>query len=179
MHYCDIAPSHPIHGPYHDKEYGFPVTDDRILFERLTLEAFQAGLSWEIILKKREGLRAAFYDYDLDRIASMTEEDEERLRNNPAIFRNRLKILATIHNAKQVICFQKSHGSFYQWLTDQPWRDLDEWVKCMRKHFKFMGPEIVNEFLMSIGLLPGAHQEGCPVVQKIKVLKQNLEAFSA
>jgi DNA-3-methyladenine glycosylase I len=168
MHYCDIAPGHPIHGPYHDTEYGFPVTDDRILFERLTLEAFQAGLSWEIILKKREGLRAAFYDYDLKKIAAMTETDVERLRENSAIIRNRLKILATIHNAKQVIAFQHSSGSFYHWLTDQPWSDLEEWVKCMRKHFKFMGPEIVGEFLMSIGLLPGAHKEMCPVYQKLQ-----------
>lgn len=168
MHYCDLAPGHPIHGPYHDTEYGFPVTDDRILFERLTLEAFQAGLSWEIILKKREGLRAAFYDYDLERIASMTETDVKRLRENPAIIRNRLKILATIHNAKQVIGFHEASGSLYQWLTDQPWGELDEWVKCMRKHFKFMGPEIVNEFLMSIGLLPGAHRSDCPVHQKLQ-----------
>ena len=179
MHYCDIAPGHPIHGPYHDTEYGFPVTDDRILFERLTLEAFQAGLSWEIILKKREGLRAAFYDYDLERIAAMTEADVQRLRENPAIVRNRLKILATIHNAKQVIGFQESFGSFYQWLTDQPWSDLDEWVKCMRNHFKFMGPEIVGEFLMSIGILPGAHKEGCPVLEMLKVQNQNLETLSA
>lgn len=171
MHYCDFAPDHPVHGPYHDNEYGFPLTDDSLLFERLTLEVFQAGLSWEIVLKKREGLYEAFHGYELGRISKMSAEDVERLRENPAIIRNRLKILATIHNAKQVISIQESHGSFYQWLEAQSCMDLDAWVKLMRKHFKFMGPEIVGEFLMSISILPGAHKEGCPVLEKIKAIK--------
>lgn len=167
MHYCDLAPGHPLHGPYHDNEYGFPITDDQLLFERLTLEVFQAGLSWELMLKKRDGFREAFFHYDLNRIVKIDDADFERLMNNSGIVRNRLKIKATVHNAQQVLEFQRQFGSFSNWLKQQNLQDLDAWVKHMRKYFKFMGPEIVNEFLMSIGILPGAHRENCPVYRKI------------
>jgi DNA-3-methyladenine glycosylase I len=166
--YCDFAPGHPLHGPYHDTEYGFPIACDRLLFERLTLEVFQAGLSWELMLKKRAGFREAFVDYDLGRIAAFGDEDVERLMLNPEIVRNRLKIKATIYNATQVLDIQKAHGSFVQWLASQECADLASWVKHMRKTFKFMGPEVVGEFLMSISLLPGAHRPDCPIHQHLK-----------
>ena len=78
MSYCDIAPGHPFHGPYHDDEYGFPIADDNALFERLVLEINQAGLSWLTILKKREHFRAAFANFDIDRVARFTDKRRDR-----------------------------------------------------------------------------------------------------
>ena len=169
-HYCDIAPGHPLHGPYHDSEYGFPLTCDRLLFERLTLEVFQAGLSWELMLKKRHGFHRAFCGYDIEKIASFGEGDIERLRQDAEIVRNQLKIKATIYNAQQVIAIQKSAGSFLKWIQSQTCTDRDGWVKVMRQTFKFMGPEIVGEFLMSISVLPGAHRKDCPVYKRLTCL---------
>src|SRR5213076_427949 len=94
--YCDIAPGHPFHGPYHDDEYGFPISDDDALFERLVLEINQAGLSWLTILKKRDNFRVAFADFDIDRVARFTDKRRERLLNDAGIIRNRLKIDAAI-----------------------------------------------------------------------------------
>ena len=166
--YCDVAPGHPWHQPYHDEEYGFPVGDDeRALFERLCLEIFQAGLSWELVLKKRAGLKAAFEDFRVDRVAAYGEAEVERLRADPAIIRNRLKIQAVIHNARVVQTLRGEWGSFKSWLDAHHPRDLDAWVKLMRRTFKFMGPEVVNEFLMSLDYLPGAHRPDCPVQARI------------
>jgi len=165
--YCTIAPGHPFHGPYHDTEYGFPVDDDRVLFERLVLEINQAGLSWLTMLKKRDGFRAAFEGYDPARVARYGEAERARLLADAAIIRNRLKVDAVIHNA-QVICdLQKSHGSFAAWIASHHPKSKDEWVKVFRKTFKFMGGEIVGEFLMSTGYLPGAHAAECPVHARI------------
>jgi DNA-3-methyladenine glycosylase I len=144
--YCDKAPGHQFHGPYHDTEYGYPVTDESVLFERLTLEIFQAGLSWLIILKKREGFKIAFENFNIDRVAGFDADDIERLIKDASIIRNRRKIEATVENAR------KNKG---------------EWVKLFRQNFKFVGGEIVGEFLMSIGYLPGAHRENCPIFEKI------------
>ncbi len=165
--YCDSAPGHPLHGPYHDSEYGFPVDEESVLFERLVLEIFQAGLSWLIVLKKRPGFADAFYRYDVDRIAKMKEKDILRLLGDEGIIRNRMKIVATIHNAKVVQDLRKSHGSFAGWIQDHHPMGLEDWCKLFRKTFKFTGKEVVNEFLMSIGYLPGAHRESCPVFKKI------------
>ena len=165
--YCDIAPGHPIHGPYHDREYGFPVTDDRVLFERLALEIFQAGLSWEIVLKKRAAIGAAFRDFDLAVVAAFTETDVERLLVDAGIIRNRLKVLAIIENAKRIMAIQAQFGSFTQWLAAHHPLDKAGWVKLFKRTFKFTGGEIVGEFLMSIGYLPGAHRETCPIFKEI------------
>ena len=100
--YCETAPGHQVHAPYHDSEYGFPVDDESVLFERLTLEIFQAGLSWLIILKKRPAFALAFENFKVDRVAAFDAADIERLVNDPLIIRNRRKIEATIHNAKVV-----------------------------------------------------------------------------
>ena len=89
MTYCDIAPGHPFHGPYHDEEYGFPVRDDDRLFERLVLEINQAGLSWLTILKKRENFRKAFAGFDIDTVATMGEADIERMLQDAGIIRHR------------------------------------------------------------------------------------------
>ena len=165
--YCDVAPGHPIHADYHDREYGFPGKDERALFELLCLEIFQAGLSWELVLKKREGTRQAFEGFDVDTVAQYGEADIERLLADQAIIRNRLKVTSIIHNAGVVQGLRKSHGGFQGWLDAHHPRSLADWVKLFRKTFKFTGPEVVNEFLMSTGYLEGAHRETCPVYAKI------------
>ncbi len=98
--YCDIAPGHPFHGPYHDNEYGFPVREDDRLFERLVLEINQAGLSWLTILKKREAFREAFDDFQLERVARYDARRRAKLLQNAGIIRNRLKVDAAVENAK-------------------------------------------------------------------------------
>src|SRR5437764_15282974 len=94
--YCRAAPGHSLHGPYHDLEYGFPATDESVLFERLVLEINQAGLSWLTVLQKRPAFRAAFADFDVDRVAGFGEADTLRLLADPGIVRNRQKIAAVI-----------------------------------------------------------------------------------
>lgn len=166
--YCDIAPGHPLHGPYHDEEYGFPARDESVLFERLLLEINQAGLSWELMLKKRETMRAAYGGFDVDRVADYGEEDRQRLLADPGIIRNRLKVGAAIHNAQVIRGLRDSHGGFAEWLDANHPLDLDGWKRLFKKTFRFTGGEIVNEFLMSLGYLPGAHQEDCPVMHRIR-----------
>lgn len=169
--YCDIAPGHPEHGPYHDTEYGFPIADDNALFERLVLEINQAGLSWLTILKKKEAFHAAFDQFDIATVANYGAEDRERLLNDASIIRNRLKVEAAIHNAQQILTLQKKHGSFLAWLDHHHSLPKEEWVKLFKKTFKFTGGEITGEFLMSTGYLPGAHAESCPVFEKIRKLE--------
>jgi len=161
--YCAIAPGHPVHDAYHAREYGFPQREEAVLFERLVLEIMQAGLSWELILKRREGLRAAFAGFDVDAVATMGPDDEARLLADAAIIRNRLKVAAIIENARRVQALRASHGGFAGWLDAHHPRDKAAWVKLFRATFKFTGGEIVGEFLMSLGYLPGAHAPDCPV----------------
>ena len=167
MSYCDIAPGHPFHGPYHDREYGFPIAGDDRLFERLVLEINQAGLSWLTILKKRDAFRKAYFDFDIDRVSRMKPD---RLLRDAGIIRNRLKINAAIENARRIIALRKSHGSFAAWLDAHHPLAAAEWVKLFRKTFVFTGGEITGSFLISTGYLPGAHDERCPVVAEIAKL---------
>jgi DNA-3-methyladenine glycosylase I len=173
--YCDVAPGHPFHGPYHDTEYGFPLRDDAGLFERLVLEINQAGLSWLTILKKREAFQLAFEGFDPHVVARYGEKERTRLLNDAGIIRNRLKVDAAIHNAGRVVALIESHGSFAAWLDAQGELSKEQWVKVMKKEFRFMGGEIVGEFLMSTGRLPGAHADSCPVVKRIAVAKRESE----
>ena len=161
--YCRIAPSHPFHGPYHDGEYGFPAREDSVLFERLALEINQAGLSWLTVLKKRPAFNAAFKGFDVDTVAAFGARDVKRLMADAGIVRNRLKIEAVIENAKRLQAIRESHGSFAAWLDAHHPRDKAAWVKLFRQTFRFTGGEIVGEFLMSLGILPGAHAPDCPV----------------
>ena len=165
--YCDFAPGHPVHASYHDNEYGFPTDDEAVLFERLILEINQAGLSWELMLKKRENFRTAYDGFDIDRVAAYGEGDRQRLLNDAGIVRNRLKVDAAIENARRIVDLRRDHGSFAGWIAAQHPLPKDDWVKLFRKTFKFTGGEIVGEFLMSIGYLPGAHREDCPVFHRI------------
>ncbi len=174
MTYCEYieklpsGPKRDLHKNYHDNHYGFPLHDDNELFGRLVLEINQAGLNWEIILKKEPAFRKAFSNFDIKKVAAYKEKDRERLLNDAGIIRNRLKINAAIENAKVIISLQKEYGSFEKWLESNNPKTLEEWVKLFKKTFIFTGGEIVNEFLMSIGYLPGTHDVSCPVYKKIR-----------
>jgi DNA-3-methyladenine glycosylase I len=165
--YCREAPGHEFHGPYHDGEYGFPARDDAVLFERLVLEINQAGLSWLTVLKKRAAFARAFAGYDIDKVAAFGARDVRRLLGDPAIIRNRLKIEAVIENARRLQPIRRSHGSFAQWLDAHHPRSKAAWVQLFKQTFRFTGGEIVGEFLMSLGYLPGAHVQGCPVYNRV------------
>jgi DNA-3-methyladenine glycosylase I len=171
MGYCESAPGDPWHGPYHDDEYGFPTRDDAVLFERLVLEINQAGLSWLTVLKKRAAFRAAFADFDSEVVAGFGPDDRERLLADAGIIRNRAKVDAAIANAQTVERLRAEHGSFAGWLDAEHPLTKEEWVKVFKKTFRFTGPEIVNEFLMSTGYLPGAHEATCPVALRIEALR--------
>ncbi len=165
--YCDISPGHEWHGPYHDNEYGFPVRDEAVLFERLMLEVNQAGLSWLTILKKRNGFHAAYDGFDVDKVADYGDKDRARLLDDPGIIRNKLKVNAAIANAQVIRDMRESHGGFAEWLDSHHPLSKDEWVKLFRKTFKFTGGEITGSFLMSTGYLPGSHDRDCPVFAEV------------
>ena len=170
MSYCDYVltkPKDDLHRIYHDFHYGTPIEDDNELFGRLILEINQAGLSWDIILKKETSFRKAYSDFDIQKVAAYTEKDQERLLSDPGIIRNRLKVNAAIYNAQQILDIQEENGSFKQWLDDQGLTTKEEWVKLFKKRFKFTGGEIVNEFLMSTGYLKGAHIEKCIIFDEV------------
>jgi DNA-3-methyladenine glycosylase I len=156
-----------LHQVYHDEHYGFPIHDDNELFCRLILEINQAGLSWTTILKKQEGFRKAYHQFDIKKIAGYKEKDITRLLNDPGIIRNKLKITAAIENAKTILRLQKEFGSFKQWLDQHHPATKMEWVAIFKKNFRFTGGEIVNEFLLSTGYLSGAHEESCKVYAKV------------
>ena len=158
---------------YHDEEWGVPVYDDTKLFEMLILECFQAGLSWECVLNKREAFRAAFDDFDLEKVCSYNEEKLEELKNNPLIIRNRLKIQAAVTNAKVFRDIQKEYGSFSEYLwhwtggkviyentkTSSPLSD--EISKDLKKRgMKFVGTTVVYSYLQAVGVI-NSHEEGC------------------
>jgi DNA-3-methyladenine glycosylase I len=165
--YCRVAPGDPLHGPYHDTEYGFPLTGDAALLERLALEINQAGLSWATILRKREAFHRAFEGFDPEVVARYGAKERRRLLADAGIVRNRLKVEAVIHNAGVVLALRESHGSFHAWLGAHHPRSKDGWVKLFRSTFRFTGGEIVNEFLLSTGWLRGAHAPSCPVAKRI------------
>ena len=174
MTYCDYCNSHPedtFNKNYHDTQYGFPIDNDNLLFERLVLEINQAGLSWITILKKADNFRKAYDKFKLEKVAKYTEEDRTRLLADAGIIRNRLKVNAAIVNAQRILELKKEYGSFKNWLDAHHPLTKDEWTKLFKKTFVFTGGEIVNEFLMSTGYLPGAHTKDCPIFKKVAVQK--------
>jgi DNA-3-methyladenine glycosylase I len=176
MSYCKAIPNiketdRAVHKEYHDKYYGFPIESDDELFCRLILEINQAGLSWTTILKKQEGFRKAYHNFNIKKVASYKQKDFDRLMNDQSIIRNRLKINAAIENAKAIIVLQKEFGTFKNWIDKNHPLSKEEWVKLFKKTFRFTGGEIVNEFLMSTGYLPGAHEESCAVYNKVMKAK--------
>jgi len=168
--YCEavmVMDKNNVHRIYHDQYYGFPIADDNELFGRLILEINQAGLSWTTILNKQENFRKAYKSWNIKKIAAFNEKDFARLMNDAGIIRNRLKINAAIENAKTVLQLQKEYGSFKKWIEHHHPKTKEEWVKIFKTTFRFTGGEIVNEFLMSTGYLPGAHTESCVIYKKV------------
>ena len=177
---CGWCGTDELYIRYHDEEWGNPVTDDKVLFEFLVLESAQAGLSWITILRKREGYRKAFHDFDVNKVARMSEQDVERLMQNEGIIRNRLKIKSTISNAQLFIDIQKEFGSFHAYiLSFLPERKLllnhfkslrdvpvstpesDAISKDMKKRgFKFFGSTICYAYLQATGFVDD-HLIGC------------------
>jgi len=142
----------PLGIAYHDKEWGVPVHDDRVLFEFLILEGAQAGLSWETILQKRENYRKALAGFDPGKVARFDTRKKNALMKDPGIVRNRLKIESTVANAKAFLAVQKEFGSFDAYL----WRFKD--AKAMSKDllkrgFKFVGPTICYAFMQAVGMV--------------------------
>lgn len=173
MDYCSFClgrSEDDLHRKYHDERYGFPETDDNELFGRLLLEINQAGLSWDTILKKENSFRNIYHNFQIELISEFNLEDEERLMMDTRIIRNRSKIRASIYNAQRVKEIVGEFGSFSVWLDLHHPKSLDEWNKLFKKTFKFVGVEIVREFLMSTGYLSGAHREDCPIFKKIAAL---------
>jgi len=172
--YCDYCNTHPedtYNHDYHKTQYGFPLGDDNLLFERLILEINQAGLSWITILKKAENFRRAYDNFDIDTVAGYGEEDRARLLSDAGIIRNRLKVNAAIENARRIQALRAEYGSFKGWLDAHHPRDKAAWTKLFKKTFLFTGGEIVNEFLMSTGYLPGAHTPDCPIYERVLALR--------
>ena len=172
--YCDYCISHPedtFNKTYHDTQYGFPLKDDNLLFERLILEINQAGLSWITILRKAENFRKAYHGFNIDKVAKYGEKDNARLLADAGIIRNRLKVNAAIENAKRIQALRQEFGSFKGWLDANHPLTKEEWTKLFKKTFVFTGGEIVNEFLISTGYLQGAHDENCPVYKKVASLR--------
>ena len=172
MSYCTFTNSlklgeQTVHKVYHDNHYGFPIESDDELFCRLILEINQAGLSWTTILNKQDNFRKAYHNFSIKKVAAYKEKDIERLLNDAGIIRNRLKVNAAIENAKAILLIQKESASFKNWLNHHHPKTKEEWMKLFKQTFKFTGGEIVNEFLMSTGYLPGAHDESCAVYKKI------------
>lgn len=166
-------PDNDLYLQYHDQEWGVPVYDDHKLFEMLILECFQAGLSWECVLNKREAFRKAFDEFDLDKVCNYDEEKMEELRQNPGIIRNRLKIRAAVGNARVFREIQKEYGSFssYLWhwtegkivcekdavsspLSDAISKDLQ------KRGMKFVGTVIIYAYLQAVGVI-WSHEDGC------------------
>ena len=168
---CDWCNGNHLYENYHDIVWGVPVFEDNILFESLTLEIFQSGLSWITILKKREGFIKAFDSFDIYKIAMYDIKKEKELIANTSIIRNNLKIKATINNAKAIIKIQEEHNSFskYIWnyVNNDPiinkFKSLNEvpnntplaekiCIDLKKKGFKFIGPTIIYSFMQAIGM---------------------------
>jgi DNA-3-methyladenine glycosylase I len=172
--YCDYVRDHPedtLNKNYHDNEYGYPLTDDAAYLERLVLEINQAGLSWITILKKKDNFHRAYDGFDVDKVARYSEKKIARLLADAGIIRNRLKVNAAIENARRIKSLRGEFGSFKGWLDAHHPLPLDEWTKLFKKTFVFTGGEIVKEFLMSTGYLPGAHEPDCSIYWKVARLQ--------
>ena len=137
----------------------------------MILEINQAGLSWITILKKADNFRKAYDDFEIEKVASYSDIDRLRLLADPGIIRNRLKVNAAIVNAQKIRELKKEYGSFKAWLDANRTLSKEEWIKLFKRTFVFTGGEIVNEFLVSTGYLPGAHDESCPIFEEVASLQ--------
>lgn len=165
--FCENLPADNVNKIYHDTAYGFPIEDDNELFGRLILEINQAGLSWELMLKKEQNFRFAFDNFDIAKIAQYDDVKVSELMQDAGIIRNQLKIRSVIFNAAKIVELKKDFGSFKNWLDSHHPLSLTDWLKLFKKNFKFVGGEIVNEFLMSTSYIQGAHDENCTVFEEM------------
>ena len=185
-HWCGGAPEFL---PYHDTEWGFPVNDDRRLFEKLSLEGFQSGLSWRTILNKRKNFRAAFHNFDFDKVARFTERDVERLLKNEGIIRHRGKVEAVINNARKARELIKQEGSLaaFIWRYEPTAKDLGKpqtastsatsialSKELKKRGWKFVGPTTVFAFMQAMGLI-NDHSEGCTVRAKVDTARKRFQ----
>ena len=139
-------------------------------FGRLTMEINQAGLSWDIVLQKYHGIKEAYAQFEVQKVAQFGTNEITSLMKNPQIIRHELKIRSIVYNAQQILQIQKEFGTFKNWILMNKQNSLDNWVKVFKKSFKFVGKEIVKEFLTSNGILNGAHDINCPeYLKKIKI----------
>ena len=185
---CAWSASAPDFLSYHDTEWGFPVSDDRRLFEKLSLEGFQSGLSWRTILAKRENFRAAFRDFDFDKVARFTERDVERLLKDEGIVRHRGKIEAVINNAQRAREMVKQEGSVAVliWRYEPARQTAREKVvstsvesvalsKELKKlGWKFVGPTTVYAFMQAMGLV-NDHAEGCVIRARVEEARRKFK----
>jgi len=169
--WCNL--NNPLYVKYHDEEWGIPSYDDKYLYEMLILESFQAGLSWECILNKRESFREAFDNFNIDEIINYDDKKIEELLSNPSIIRNRLKINATINNSLIFKDIQKEYGSFSNFIwsftnhkqikgkgtTTSPLSDEVSSI-LKKKGMKFVGSTIIYSYLQAIGVI-NDHEKGC------------------
>jgi len=188
---CDWATSNPLETEHHDKEWGVPVHDDRLLFEMLILESAQAGLSWATILQKRAGYLQAFDNFDAKKVAKYSAKKVEKLLQNSGIVRNKLKINATVENAKQFLEIQKEYGSFdiYIWSFADVKPINNAWKKqsdvpaktqvsdamskdLKKKGFKFVGPTTCYAYMQATGMV-NDHLVSCFRYSEVKKLQKN------
>tara|TARA_B100001564_G_C20504131_1_gene607563 strand:- start:357 stop:797 length:441 start_codon:yes stop_codon:yes gene_type:complete len=142
-------------------------TDDE-LFGRLIMEINQAGLSWEIVLNKYPDIKKAYANFNITKIATFKDKEIEAIKNNSKVIRHELKIRSIVYNAQQILSIQKEFGTFGNWISKNRQNSIENWTSIFKKNFKFVGKEIVSEFLMSNGMISGAHDKDCPVYLKIK-----------
>jgi DNA-3-methyladenine glycosylase I len=163
---CRWATSDPLYIRYHDKEWGVPVHNDRKLFEFITLEGAQAGLSWFTILQRREGYRKAFKNFEPNKIAKFSAAKQAQILQDPGVIRNRLKIASTISNAKAFLAVQKEFGSFNRYIwqfagTSRPKATSVKMSQDLAKRgFRFIGPTICYAFMQACGLV-NDHEKSC------------------
>ena len=169
MSYCSFCRNQPkksIHWWYHDEVYGKMSSNDNELFGRLIMEINQAGLSWNTILQKYEGIKKAYSNFDIRIVSQYNEENIATLKRDKSIIRHELKIRSIVYNAQEILQIQKEFGTFKTWILDNKQNSIENWTKLFKKNFKFVGKEIVKEFLTSNGILNGAHDKNCPEYMK-------------
>ncbi len=157
---CRWCQNDPLLADYHDNEWGIPTDNDDELFERMSLQIFQAGLNWKLILQKRGNFSEAFSGFKISEVVKFDENSYNKLLNNTSIIRNRQKIKSVLLNAKVIQNIQSENGSFKKFLDNLP-SDLPTIQREFRTRFKFMGPEITRMFIYNIGKIPPPHEKQC------------------
>ena len=159
--FCNSDRASKIHIQYHKNEYGINPKKNKLFFEALVLEINQTGLSWDLVLKKRDHIRLAFENYNLYKISDYNKKNIDALLLNKKIIRNKKKFIAIIYNSKVFIKIIKKNGSFKNWMDKNKTKSLNQWIQLFKKKFKFTGPSVTKEFLISTGYISGAHDLNC------------------